>query len=208
MGPGADAKIVKRVKGKLIEKFAAGDAYAKSAGKFLARAIYKDLKIEKMQLLKSENSFKIIHTKLSLDKAASLNKLKTLAFQKNYRGKDFILREYVQKPWARQQLLFPNNIKALPYRIQSWKLGGRLTLCAMEGEICSPYGALARSLNKNADTFVIGYANRVQGYIPDLKIRRQGGYEGIISHMVYYLPASFSRKIEKEVSAALKKVFK
>jgi neutral ceramidase len=46
---------------------------------------------------------------------------------------------------------------------------------------------------------VIGYANGTGSYIPDKRIVREGGYEGLTSQQAYSLPAPFTEKIDDEI---------
>ena len=83
--------------------------------------------------------------------------------------------------------------------MQIWKLGDRLTIFAMEGEICSPWGPMLREMAPTQQAVVIGYANGTSSYIPDNRIVREGGYEGLTSQHAYFLPAPFTEKIESEI---------
>ena len=49
------------------------------------------------------------------------------------------------------------------------------------------------------DTFVIAYANDVMGYIPSVRVLREGGYEGATSQIVYGLPGTWTGDIENKI---------
>ena len=89
--------------------------------------------------------------------------------------------------------------ESLRYDVQVWKLGGRLMIFAMEGEICSPWGPMLRAMAPTTEAMVIGYANGTSSYIPDEQIVREGGYEGLTSQHAYFLPAPFTENIESEI---------
>ena len=122
-----------------------------------------------------------------------------------------IAYEGSKKSWhtwaARQYLALPTarRDQGFRYDVQIWRLGDRLTLFAMEGEICSPWGPALRSMAPTDQALVIGYANCTRAYIPDAQIVREGGYEGDTSHQVYFLPAPFTERIEEEVTAIVQK---
>lgn len=101
--------------------------------------------------------------------------------------------------WARQMQAYGGQGRALPYETQCWRLGGLLTLLALEGEVCSPYGPLLRGMVATPHAMVVAYANSSTGYIPTARIVREGGYEGDTSHMAYLLPAPFTSRVEREV---------
>ena len=52
---------------------------------------------------------------------------------------------------------------------------------------------------------VIGYANSTGSYIPDSRIVREGGYEGLTSQQVYFLPAPFTERIDAEIGQIVAK---
>lgn len=49
------------------------------------------------------------------------------------------------------------------------------------------------------NTFTIGYANGIHGYLPTAKAIREGGYEPVISAWFYNLPSYYSPRAEREV---------
>jgi hypothetical protein len=102
--------------------------------------------------------------------------------------------------WAARQLLaLPDNSQSFRYDVQVWKLGNRLTVFGMEGEICSPWGPMLRAMASTEHAMVIGYANSTSSYIPDKRIVQEGGYEGLTSQYAYFLPAPFTENIDYEI---------
>ncbi|MEA3226568.1 MAG: hypothetical protein U9Q07_11510, partial [Planctomycetota bacterium] len=105
---------------------------------------------------------------------------------------------------ARQSLALPDHSESFRYDVQVWKLGNRLMIFGMEGEICSPWGPMLREMAPTGQAMVIGYANGTSSYIPDKRIIREGGYEGLTSQHAYFLPAPFTEKIESEIKQIVK----
>ncbi len=109
---------------------------------------------------------------------------------------------YAGGTWtARQYLALPIEKESFRYDVQLWRFGRQLTIFGMEGEICSPWGPMLRSMARTEHSMVIGYANNTSAYIPDKRIVREGGYEGFSSHRVYFQPGPFTQAINQEVKA-------
>jgi hypothetical protein len=107
---------------------------------------------------------------------------------------------YKQK-WAQKMLNKLNNGESLPtsypYPIQIWKLGDQ-SIFALGGEVVVDYAiTLKRLFGQNA--FVMGYCNDVMGYIPSVRVLREGGYEGVTSQIVYDLPGTWKADIEAKI---------
>ena len=73
----------------------------------------------------------------------------------------------------------------------------------MEGEVCSPWGKVLRSMANTNQAMVAGYANNTTCYIPDAKMIEEGGYEPIRSQK-YLAPAPFTKNINAEIKAIVK----
>ena len=93
----------------------------------------------------------------------------------------------------------PNWSKSFRYDVQVWKFGRQLTVFGMEGEVCSPWGPMLRAMAETENAMVVGYANSTNAYIPDERIVREGGYEGLTSHRAYFQPGPFTENINHEV---------
>jgi len=69
--------------------------------------------------------------------------------------------------------------KNYPVPVQVIHFGDRLTMVTIGGEVVVDYSLrLKRELGKNRAVWVAGYSNDVMGYIPSLRVLREGGYEG------------------------------
>src|SRR5204862_507017 len=75
-----------------------------------------------------------------------------------------------------------------PYAVQVWRLGGDLTLIMLAGEVVVDYGLRLRQQYGWNDVWVAGYSNDVFGYVPSLRILREGGYEGVDAPRLTQLP--------------------
>jgi len=69
--------------------------------------------------------------------------------------------------------------KKYPAPVQVIHFGDRLTMITMGGKVGVDYSLrLKRELGKNRAVWVADYSNDVMGYIPSLRVLREGGYEG------------------------------
>ncbi|MFS8616718.1 MAG: neutral/alkaline non-lysosomal ceramidase N-terminal domain-containing protein [Solitalea sp.] len=91
-----------------------------------------------------------------------------------------------------------------PYPLQAWKLGDQPVL-ALGGEVVVEYAIELKRLF-GQDIFVLGYSNDVMGYIPSLRILREGGYEGAVSQMVYGLPGPWSWNVEAQIISKMEEL--
>lgn len=91
----------------------------------------------------------------------------------------------------------------LPYFVQTWSFGDRLTMVFLGGEVVVDY---VLRLKKDLDPsrlWVTAYANDVPCYIPSRRILKEGGYEAETSLWYYDRPARLSGEIEDLVHAAV-----
>jgi neutral ceramidase len=90
------------------------------------------------------------------------------------------------------------------YSAQAITLGDRLTMVALSGEVVVDYAIrLQDELGGEIRTlWVAAYANDVIGYIPSVRVLREGGYEGLESYYGSTWPAPFADDIEAIVIKA------
>jgi neutral ceramidase len=194
-GCGADAKVVHEdpETGKLV--FTADPERARAAGEKLGQAVIDYLSKDAMTPLAGTLACSLATGRLSYGERWSQQEIERQAYEGS------------NKTWmtwaARQALAFPSHSDSQSFRydVQVWKLGNALTLFAMEGEVCSPWGPVLRAMAGTDKAMVIAYANSTSCYIPDQRILREGGYEALSSQQVYCLPAPFTENIDKEVKA-------
>ena len=73
-----------------------------------------------------------------------------------------------------------------PVPVQVIHFGDRLTMVTIGGEMVVDYSLrLKRELGKRRAVWVVGYSNDVMGYIPSLRVLREGGYEGGWRHALH-----------------------
>lgn len=92
------------------------------------------------------------------------------------------------------------------YPVQAMRIGNKLTLLSLSGEVVVDYSLNAKKRYAGEQLFVAGYCNQVVCYIPTEKILEEGGYEAV-SNMIYYgMPGPFSKSVEKKVNTAIQQV--
>lgn len=94
------------------------------------------------------------------------------------------------------------------YSVQAIALGDRLTVVALSGEVVVDYAIrLQQELGGEGRTlWVAAYANDVVGYIPSVRVLKEGGYEGVESFYGSTWPAPWSEDVESIVIKAAQDV--
>ncbi len=86
-----------------------------------------------------------------------------------------------------------------PYPVQVAQFGKSLTLIALGGEVVVDYSLrLKKELTANP-LFLLAYSNDVMGYIPSLRVLKEGGYEGGGSMIFYGQPGPWAEQVEELV---------
>jgi neutral ceramidase len=195
-GCGGDAKVVHEDPdtGKLV--FSSSPERAKTAGEKLAKAVLNHLETGQMIPLDGQLACSLATGRISYGRQWSQEELERLAYPKPKKNG----QKHSWQTWtARQYLALPDHSESFRYDVQIWKLGNRLMIFGMEGEMCSPWGPTLRAMAPTEQAMVIGYANGTSSYIPDKRIVREGGYEGLTSQHAYFLPAPFTENIDSEI---------
>ena len=86
-----------------------------------------------------------------------------------------------------------------PYLVQVVQFGNDLTVVALAGEVVVDYSLRLKKELAGPAVWVAGYCNEVFGYIPSLRILREGGYEGGDAMRYTDLPGPFAPSVEKRV---------
>ncbi len=87
-----------------------------------------------------------------------------------------------------------------PYPIQSVQFGSDLTLVALAGEVVVDYGLrLKRELAGAGPVWVAAYCNDVFGYVPTVRVLREGGYEPVDSLRFTRFPGPFAPSVEERI---------
>jgi len=196
-GCGGDAKVVYQDPATKKYEFAASLETSHLAGRKLADAVLEHIGDKQpLEPLDAKLSAALVRGTLSLQAGPSHEEIMKLALDGNLKSGPTW--------WARKNLAFPDNRREFDYAVQSWQLGD-LTIVALEGEVCSDWGALARSLPSTKHSMTIGYANEVSCYIPTARIVQEGGYEGDLAHKVYLLPGRFAPQMEVELTGLIRR---
>ena len=89
-------------------------------------------------------------------------------------------------------------------------LGDQLTLLALSGEVVVDYAIrLQKELGGEGRTlWVAAYANDVVGYIPSVRVLKEGGYEGGEAYFGSTWPLPFAEDVESIVVNAARDVVK
>jgi hypothetical protein len=95
-----------------------------------------------------------------------------------------------------------------PYAAQALALGDQLTLVALAGEVVVDYAIrLQQTLGGEGRTlWVAAYANDVMGYIPSVRVLREGGYEAGEAFYGSTYPAPWAEDVESLVVDAARAV--
>jgi hypothetical protein len=195
-GCGGDAKVVHKdpETGKLV--FSADPERSREAGEKLARAALAHLEGDQMIPLGGQLACSLVTGYLNYGERWSKDEIEKEAYTGSKK------RYYT---WvARQFLALPDRTESYRYDVQVWKLGSQLTIFGMEGEVCSPWGPMLRSMTRTEQAMVIGYVNNVDAYIPDKRIVREGGYEGGEAQK-FFLPGPFTENIDSEIKPIVTK---
>jgi hypothetical protein len=86
------------------------------------------------------------------------------------------------------------------YPVQVVQFGGDLTLVALAGEVVVDYALrLKRELAAGPTLWVAGYTNDVFGYVPSLRVLKEGGYEGVGAMRMTRFPGPFAPSVEERI---------
>ena len=91
-----------------------------------------------------------------------------------------------------------------PYSIQVWRLGDKLTLVTLGGEVVVDYAIRLKGEYGRERTWVAGYANDVMAYIPSRRVLAEGGYEGGGAMVYYGLPSPWAESVEEDIVKAVR----
>jgi neutral ceramidase len=80
--------------------------------------------------------------------------------------------------------------------IQVWEFAG-FTLVALGGEVVVDYALRLAREYPGRRMWVAGYSNDVFGYVPSLRVLREGGYEGGDAMIYYARPGPFNEQVEE-----------
>jgi hypothetical protein len=86
------------------------------------------------------------------------------------------------------------------YLVQVVRLGDQVIMVALSGEVVVDYSLrLKQELKGDAAVWVAGYSNDVFGYVPSLRVLKEGGYEGGGAMQFTTLPGPFAESVESRI---------
>lgn len=85
------------------------------------------------------------------------------------------------------------------YPVQVVQFGTDLTLVALAGEVVVDYAHRLKRELPGTPLWVAGYSNDVFGYVPSLRVLKEGGYEGGGAMRYSRLPGPFAPSVEERV---------
>ena len=96
--------------------------------------------------------------------------------------------------------------KTYPYLVQVVRLGDDLTLVAMAGEVVVDYSLRLKKELPGKAVWVAGYSNDVFGYVPSVRVLREGGYEAGDAMRYTELPGPFAPSIEERIVSKIREL--
>ena len=93
-----------------------------------------------------------------------------------------------------------------PYAIQAWQFGDRMTLIGLAGELTVDYALKFKARYGSDTTWIAGYSNDVFGYIPSLRVWKEGGYEGGEAFRFSAFPGRLASDVEDRITAGVERV--
>ncbi|MCI0464775.1 MAG: neutral/alkaline non-lysosomal ceramidase N-terminal domain-containing protein [Gemmataceae bacterium] len=85
------------------------------------------------------------------------------------------------------------------YPIQVVQFGGDLTMVALAGEVVVDYALRLKKELVGQPLWVAGYSNDVFGYVPSVRVLKEGGYEGGGAMRFTRLPGPFAPSVEERI---------
>ena len=88
-----------------------------------------------------------------------------------------------------------------PYLVQAIRFDNDLTMVALAGEVVVDYSLRLKSELPGRTVWVAGYSNDVFGYIPSVRVLKEGGYEAGDAMKYTDLPGPFAPSVEERIVA-------
>jgi len=93
-----------------------------------------------------------------------------------------------------------------PYPIQLWQFSDTLQMTVLAGEVVVDYALLLKHLFGREKQYIIAYANDLCGYIPSLRVLREGGYEGADAMLYYGFYGPWAGNVEETILSAVEEL--
>ena len=98
--------------------------------------------------------------------------------------------------------------KYVPYPVQTWSFGKKLSIIFLGGEVVADYSIRLKKELGAMKTWVVGYSNDVPCYIGSKRVIHAGGYEGEASMYYYNKPGSLAESVEEQIIATVHRLLK
>lgn len=110
--------------------------------------------------------------------------------------------------WCRALLKYPERVRSsVPLHLGYVRLGRRLGLLTMDGEMVQEYGRFIKDTSQG-NIVPLGYSNGMIGYIPTAVQVDEGGYEGKDSAPLFSLPSPFKRTLEERIKRGILEIMR
>ena len=86
-----------------------------------------------------------------------------------------------------------------PYLVQVVEFGDDLTMIALAGEVVVDYSLRLKAELAGRPVWVAGYCNDVFGYVPSVRVLKEGGYEAGGAMLYTPLPGPFAESVEQRI---------
>jgi hypothetical protein len=107
-------------------------------------------------------------------------------------------------------MLEKDGLIDLSYRcpVQAIRLGDEVLWIAIGGEVVVDYSRRLKREYQGPVVWVAGYSNDVFGYLPSLRVLREGGYEAGGAMLFGPLPGPFAESVEERILATVARLVK
>jgi neutral ceramidase len=194
---GGDANPLPRIRGKDVEATELASMY----GKILAEAVRQAI-TSKMPPLNGPIHAVMGETELMLQPGIPLEEVKQRL--PNLTGMP--KREF--EHFIRQYETLGSPPDRVKYPIQVWRIGADFQFIALTGETVVDYSLKFKAAYGWNNTWVCGYNNDLTSYIPSLRVRKEGGYEGVTGMFEYGHRAPYTESVEDLITTKVEELMK
>ena len=93
-----------------------------------------------------------------------------------------------------------------PYPVQVLQFGKDLTIVALAGETVVDYSLRLKKEITGNPLWVAGYSNDVFGYVPSVRVQKEGGYEPVGSTHTSILPGPLAQTMEDRIISKVREL--
>lgn len=85
------------------------------------------------------------------------------------------------------------------YPVQALRIGDDLLMVGLAGEVVVDYSLTLKQTLDAPIVWIAGYSNDVFGYVPSLRVLREGGYEAVEAFRYSRFPGPFTESVEERI---------